>query len=199
MSSKINYIIQPQAFEFLRDRIGVILNEELAEQVTLGNTKAEALVVVEGLSVADNTEMTKIMVSLSEGVYANQHQGSATAPYRFFIDCFSNAKSTNVAEGFVIATYKLHSIIGICRHILQDPLYKTLGYVPGFVQRVIVQSIKIGDPDKTDALHSVGGRLTLDVTVAEENGMIEPPLIESNSTIVSINNSNQKLKYDKTF
>lgn len=200
MSSIINHIIPQQGYELIRDRVGNILKDELANQfTTFGVTQAKAIVVTEGLSVVDNTEMSKIIISLSEGTYDNQHIGCATAPYRFNIDVFCKSKSSVTGEGSELAAFKLHRLIGICRAILADPLYYTLGFTPGFIERSLVVGIKIGESDPKDMLNTIGGRLTLDVQVTEDAAMSIGVLVGGLNSKITIEETTKNYEFNTVY
>jgi hypothetical protein len=67
-----------------------------------------------------------------------------------------------------LASIKLHKLLGICRAILENPKYRTLGFAPPSLQRVTVADINIEEPQNTqDGSSVIMGRLTFDVSVCE--------------------------------
>lgn len=197
MSSKINLSIGRQSYELVRDRIGEILIEELTNQVaTYNNQYARADVTVEGNKVSDYTEMSTVFVSLASDEFSNEHTGCSTGDVVYFIDCICRAKNTDTAEGSYLSSFKAQALAGIVRYILKDPAYNTLGYTPPFISRVTVESIKVGDASKNDLESTTGARVTVRVTVNENNAMPTPTLINSYTTSVTLGSTNTGYTYN---
>ncbi len=180
--SLIQGIIQPQAFEVVRDRIGRIIAEEMTNQYNLsGITPDPDLYVtnwIERFIAFDKTELSAINVMLSEGSYSNQTQIQSDGTYRYFIDVYVNAKHKDGVGGDVRAMFKLQRLLGMVRAIIEDARYKHLSFPapPGFVMNRHWESLQIQNPNnkELDALSSVMGRLTLSVRVPETTEYIIP-------------------------
>lgn len=198
--SRINHVIQPRSFEYIRDRIGNILNDELTEQFTTYNVQeAQALVTVEGDKVVDSTEMSTVLVALSKTPLDNEHAGEARGRHTFNVDCFSRAKSTDAVDGAVLASYKAQRLIGLCYAILKDVAYNTLGYAPGFIQNISIPNIAIGDPSEKDMMCTVMARMTVQVTANETTELFTPTLIQGYQTTVLVGGStNAGYQYNPT-
>ena len=195
--SKITTLIGRQSYELIRNRIGEILIDELANQTVLGNVFTSANVEVESSSIVDNTEMSTIQISLSTGDYSNEHQGTSNGEFEFNIDVFCKSKSSLTYNGSINAMFKTQALIGIVRYILKDPQYKTLGFTPGFIGGVTVGKIMMGDADKTDTMNSIGGRLIFKVKAIEENALLNVTLINSYRTSVILGTSAQGYQYNQ--
>lgn len=188
--SRINHVIQPRAFEFIRDRIGAILADELAEQYgTFNVQEANATVTVEGDKVIDSTEMATVLVALSQDLLDNEHAGEARGRNTFNVDCFCRAKSTDAVDGAVLASYKAQRLVGLCYAILKDAAYDTLGYVPGFIQNVSIPKIGVGDPSEKDMMCTVMARMSVQVTANESTELFAPTLIQGYQTTVLVGGS----------
>lgn len=199
MSSRINHIIQPRAFEFIRDRIGNILKEELDNQFnTYAVQEAKALVTIEGDKIVDSTEMATILVALNEGNLDSDHPGSSRGAMFFNIDCFCNAKSTDVADGAILASLKLQRLVGLVWAILSDEQYSTLGFAPPFIANRGVRKIKIGDPNEKDSLCSISARLIFEVTANETTELFVPRILEGYQTKIIIGTSTSGYFLNKT-
>lgn len=190
MSSKINHIIQPRAFEIIRDRIGEILTEELANQFTTYSVaEAKAVVTVEGDKIYDDAELSTIIVALNEDDFDSEHAGSARGQMQFNVDVFCRAKSTDAVDGAVRASFKLQRLAGLCYAILMDGHYLTLGFAPPFISNRSVKKLKLGDPSEKDSLCSIMGRITVIVTATETTELFTPTLIAGYHTTVTLGNT----------
>lgn len=195
--SRINHVIQPRAFEFIRDRIGNILNDELNNQFSTFNIQdAKSIVTVEGDKVVDSTEMSTVLVALSKVPFDNTHAGETRGKNSFNVDCFCRAKSTDAVDGAVLASYKAQRLIGLCFAILKDVAYDTLGYSPGFIQNVTISSIGIGDPKDNDAMCTVMARMVIEVTANETTELFVPSLIQGYQTTVNVGGSTTGYLYN---
>jgi hypothetical protein len=171
--SVINEVIGPQSFEVVRDRIGRILADELAAQASMsGNTDLRVFNWIERFLPFDNPELPSVNVKLGEGTYGGQSQIQSDGTYRYYIDAYVKAKSHQDDPGDQKAITKLHRLLGVCRAIIEDPRYKTLGFVTpaGFIMNRHFESIQIQDPGKQEMESMVMGRLVLSVKVPEYPG-----------------------------
>lgn len=188
--SKINHIIQPRSFEFVRDRIGSILADELNNQfTTYGVQEAKASVDVEGNKVVDGTEMSTVLVALNQDLLDNEHAGEARGRMSLNVDCFSRAKSTDSVDGTVLASFKAQRLIGLCYAILKDASYDTLGFVPGFIQNVSIPKLGVGDPSEKDLMCTVMARMVIQVTANETTELFTPSLITGYQTTIRVGGS----------
>jgi len=189
MSSIITGIIPSQQFEIIRDKIGLILFEELTNQYTLtSNEELNLKVYVERLVAFDKTDMPCVNVLFSGGTYNNKNTLSADGNYSFFIDVYSAAKSTTELSGDAKAAFSLQKVLGVCRAILENPQYRDLGYTEPKVSRTSIESISIQEPQNNqDATSSIMGRLVFNVLVEEDTQLLTANAIDSFSTEVKLN------------
>lgn len=194
--SILNGIIPQQNFELVRDRIAAILADEFANQFTLtSNPDFDFDVWVERIIPFDKEELPAINVSLATGVYANQTVKQTEGTYTYFIDCFTKAKTTEDDDGDVVATTKLHRIMGMCRAILENPGYKTLGFTAPYLSNRRIERIDIADPGKQDAINIRMGRLAFSVRVIETTELIEASLLASSFTTVQLHSTEKGYFY----
>lgn len=185
--SLINGIIPQQSFELVRDRIGQILALEIANQFTLtSNSDFDLDVWVERFVPFDKEELPTINVSLATGGFTGHTQKSTDGTYTYFIDVFTKAISTDDEKGDQMASVKLQRLLGMCRAILENPRYKTLGFDPPSIFNRHCESISIAEPGKQDATSSVMGRLAFSVKVLETVELIDPVLIGRSDTRVKL-------------
>lgn len=174
--SIITVPIGPQSFEIVRDRIGRILAQELMTQFQLNyDINLRAKVWIERFVPFDlPTEYPSVNIQLAEGNYGGQTQIQSDGTYRYYVDCYVGAKSSNSnGPGDQFAMAKLQRLMGIVRAIIEFAGYKTLGFntPPGFIMNRHWEGLQIANPDqkRVDAESSVMGRLVLSVKVPEIN------------------------------
>jgi len=188
MAAIIPAAIPTQSFELIRNRIAEILVQELPAQATfLADTKINATVYVERYVSFDLTELPAVNVSLNRGLYAEQTQKSTDGTYTYNIDCHTSAKSTSAgARGDSLSMFQLQKLLGVCRGILEDTRYNTLGFARPFIESSKITTIDIGNATEGDATSSVMGRLTLVVRANEQKGVVTPELIAGYDTQVKL-------------
>lgn len=171
----------------MRDRIADILYDELDIQSQLNyDTDLDVEVLIECTNPIDKTEASVIIVSLASGSYANKNQGGVDGTYTYNIDVFTNSKTTESTAGDKNAALKLQRLLGLCRAILEDPVYRTLGFAAPFISRVNCVDIKIADTGRDDAVNTAMGRLTFNVVLNESSKLLIPNLIEGYDTVVKL-------------
>lgn len=196
MSNLINVIVPEQGFEIVRNRIGEILADEFENQALNYNPEISANIFVERTQHFDHTELSAVNVCLATGSYNNKHQGSVVGTYQYNIDVYVKSKTNPDEKGDVLAAKKLQRLLGFCRYVLEDPYYKTLGYMPGFIGRVFAGGIAIAQPEDKDAANVMMGRLILNVQLTETNSLSTPKLIAGYETTVKIDVSTQGYYYE---
>lgn len=193
MAAKINTIIPTQSFEIIRDKIAVILKEELLNQATLAaNPKLDATVYVERYSPPNSSEVTEVPivnVLLGQGDYSGQDVTQSTGTYLYFIDLYTKAKSNDDNGGDTRAIISLQKILGVCRGILEATQYLTLGFTYPFVMGRKINSIQIAAPSDPGADNLVRGRLILQVMVPEYQEQVTANPIDGSDTTVHIEES----------
>jgi hypothetical protein len=194
--SKIDFIIPSRNFELIRDRVAEILTDEIANQYVLSqDDDINASVWGERTNPFDKTECPAINICLSNATYLNKHQGSFDGTYIFNIDVFSNSKAKADQPGDKSAALKCQRLLGLCQSILENPIYKTLGFSPGFISRVFTNDLNLAVPEKDDALNTMWGRLTFHVVANETSTLLTRGLIAGYETSVKIENTNNGHQY----
>ena len=110
-------------------------------------------------------------------------------------DCFTNSKTTDVQDGDQKSMFKLHRILGICRAILENQIFKTLNFTPPFICRTSIDSINIANPNGNDATNQTMGRLAFTVVFHEETLALTAPIIDQWYTTVKLDTTNQGYVY----
>lgn len=191
MSSVIEGAILPQAYEVIRDRIGRIITDEIANQFAItADPELDITSWIERYLQYDNSELPAVNVMLSVGQFGGQSVIQTDGTYRFNIDVYVKAKSSMEDPGDQKAMIKLHKLLGKCRAIIEDARYKTLAFAtpPGFIMNRHFESIQIRDPNQRehDSTSSVMGRLILSVKAPEITAYTQPRTLRSFKTTVKL-------------
>lgn len=194
----ITSVIPKQGFEVVRDRIADILTIEIDAQAQLSYEAYLDLVTVdtEIANPIDKIELPCVIVSFANDNFSNKSQGSEDGLCTYHIDVYASAKTTATTPGDKIAALRLQKLLGLCRYILADPIYKTLGFSTPFIGRVYNGEINIGQINTSDAINTAMGRLTLYVLCNESNKFITPNLIEGYATSIKLDESDSGYFYE---
>lgn len=166
----INGIIPQQSFELAENAIGSILTTELANQFVLtANAKMNATVHKERVVPFDvKTAYPAINVKFDGGDYSNKDMTLTDGLYKYYIVAYVSANSTSSTDGDKEANINLQRLLGICRAILENPVYNNLNLSRPFVKNTYIGAIKVGVTDETlGAENSVCGYLEFYVKVPE--------------------------------
>lgn len=194
--SKINTVIPKQKFEYIRDRVfEIIMSEFEGQYLQSYDPDLDLSVFIERSTPLDKTELPGIVVSLAAGNFGNKNQGSVDGTYQINIDHYTSAKSAAGVSGDTYAAKKLHKILGISRAILEDPIYKTLGFTPPFIMKSFISELNIAAQNKEDAENTSMGRLVFNVVANETSKLLIPDLIEGYNTSIKIDNSGKGYFY----
>jgi len=187
----INTIIPKQNFELVRDRIGEILADELANQFTLsGDAEINAKVFLERFLPIDKTSLPSVNVMLSRGNYENHTTIQSVGNYSYFIDVYTRAKTSVTSNGDSLSLIRLQRLLGVCKAILENPKYKTLAFVPPYLNHTSIESIEVAEPrNNQDASSVMMGRLTFNVVVRETTELTTPNNISGWETSVQLGDS----------
>ena len=134
----ITNVVPSQGFEIVRDRIATILASEIDTQAQLSYEPylASVNVDVEIANPIDKIELPCVIVSFANDNFSNKTQGSEDGLCTYYVDVYTSAKTTATTAGDKIAMFRLQKLLGLCRYILADPIYKTLGLVAPSISRV---------------------------------------------------------------
>lgn len=195
----ITNIIQPRNYELIRDRIGLILAEEIQNQFALtANQDINSTVYVERIVPFDKTEMPCLNVLLSRGGFGNNDVKQSDGTYTYFIDVYAKSKSTNGSNGDKLAMISLQKNIGIIIAILEDTRYIRLGFTHPSISSTMVSDFAIADPSNNqDASSIVMGRITFTVRVPEKVELINASDIDGWETSVTLEESDKGYVFTK--
>ena len=175
-------LIAPQNYELIRERIGLVITEELTQQGELETTNPFTVptVYIERIWPFNSGEqLPAINVCLYKADYYPYGGIQQKGEYVFTIDVYTNSDSTSATDiaqrGDKLASVQMHRIIGKVRSILGSPTYSTLGFAKGDVSgnvgiegKIELSGFVVADKSQMpDALNSTVGRMYLKVKVPE--------------------------------
>lgn len=175
MPVKIIDPILARNFEVIRDRIALILADELANQSILQPSEdvLKATVWLERFIPIDKEEVPAIIVYTNNADYDDQNPKVQKGENVYFIDCYAKAKHTDAEKGDQLASKKLSRLIGVIQYILSTEEYAYLNFAPGLIQRRWVKSFIVDNGSgQGDGTHSIKGRVEFHVIANEE--VIDP-------------------------
>ncbi len=190
--SLINGIVPRQNFEIVRDQICQILVEEIEHQFILSEDQdlSNVKVFVERTSPFDHTELPALNVGVERGDYSNQHQGHADGTYRYFIECNTKAETTEDDRGDSISKMRVQRLIGLSRAILENPVYKTLGFPTGsgaIIMHRHIESFVFAENTRHDSENVNMCRMMLVVRMVETTELIEADVVAAgNDTTIKL-------------
>jgi hypothetical protein len=188
--SLLKGVIPPQSFELVRDKIGAILVDEIENQGELSYSEdlMGVDVWVERFIPFGHAELPVVNIMFVREDFEGRTVKQSDGLCKYHIDCHTQAKSPSANQrGDSLAIVKLHKLLGVCRAILENPQYKTLGFTPPFVMTRYIESIIVGNPDNpSDANSVVMGRITIVVKVPETTELIDPNMIDGNDTVAKL-------------
>lgn len=203
MAAKIDGLIPNQNYELIRDRIAAILMEELTNQGAISSpaeTFVKGVWVERFMTFDQAVEFPCLNVVLGDGTYDNKDQTSVDGYYKYYIVGYTSAPTTRNGKGDTLAKIKLHRLLGMCRAILENPVYKTLDFPTPFLRNLKVGSITIDQPsDKSlDATNTVAGYLEFFVKVPEDVLLKTPVDLALSSTTVKLYNTDKGYMWGNT-
>lgn len=189
-----------QNFELIRDRIALILADEITNQSTISPVSPElnAKVFTERFVPFSHVDMPCVNVVFARGVMQDQYTQQNLAVHQYFIDIYSSAKTDGLVGGDEIASKKLHRLCGIVLAILENPQFRTLGFQPPSIQHTKVVDIAVEQPQNTqDATSLIMGRVTFDVHVPEKVSLLNANNIAGWETNVQMGESLSGYQFSK--
>lgn len=187
MPAKITSIIPPQKFEVVRDRIALIVTEELANQAALGVSVADLKKVYIDRIVPPNlAELPMANVSFKRINYENQTTLQADGSNTYYVDIFVSSKFTNSERGDTVSSSDAARLGGMVRAIIENPIYRNLDFPAPYLSRVTVDSVEMAElnADNKDANSTIVCRVTITVEMPEKTQLLEG--IEADGVIASV-------------
>lgn len=188
MAAKLTALIPQQNFELVRDRIALILSEELENQRDLGMTELEGMqgVWVGRVAPFQEDELPAVNVTLDNTAFENQSMVSVTGQNLFYIDVYTRAKATDDADADKLADRALDRIVGAICAILRFPDYRTLNFAPPSLGGTKVTRFSKGLSNPDDANSSKAARIEFMVQCPETTELNTAVDIASHYTTVKL-------------
>lgn len=198
----INGLIPQQNFELIGAQIAYILATELVNQGLLSSpqTVYTTCVGYERFIPVDETEYPFVNVVYARSDYDNKDQTEVDGYNKYYIVGYTSAKTNAIDSGDKRATLKLKRLLGLCRAILENPIYRTLGIsVPnntiGFTFTKVGSIIIPKVDDNGDLLNSNMGYLEFYVKATENIIVIDPIPVGGNDTTVKLYDTEEGFYY----
>lgn len=195
MIASINTIIGQQGFEKVKDRIALILLTELLNQKALQNFDEDIEVFNERITPMDTSENLYFNILLDSASYGNKNQTDQEGNTVYFIDIYTCGKAGDQI-GTSDSTHRRDKFLGLCRYILSDTRYKTLGFDYGFIAGTQVERFSTLDPSqKEDSSFTAFARLQFSVRILENQTLWDGIEILGNDTDVKLAETEKGYKY----
>ena len=163
-------LIDTSSFELIRDRIAQVILDEYANQYSLDNTLPNITEVnLERFVNFDKHELPAINVYFMGGPIQKENIKKQVAEYKYAVDCYANAKSTDSERADKLARVKVQKILRIVRAVLDDQYYKTLLFPSPFVIRTNVDEIIMNLNKDEDSKNTAIGRIVFTVEAYESS------------------------------
>ncbi len=151
MAAKLDFDILEQNFELIRDRIAIILKEELANQATRQtNPDLDPYVYTERFSPISKEEEKVLVISIDRLSFDSETQVSQKSSTIYNIDVYTFSKQDDNQTGYYSSSKKLQRLAGLIRAILENPVYNKLDFTPGFINRTSIFEIIFDDGGRNE-------------------------------------------------
>lgn len=172
----INYELPTRAYELIRDRIALIIEDELVQQAAITYEDLFLLpVYVQRSKPFDPSEVRMINVSVESGRFDNQTVIDSDGEYTFFVDVFGIGSYNGVDDGDKLASFEVQRLAGTIQGILSSPLYVTLGFDRPFIMRAKVTGFEPGTIDRGESANISVCRVTF-VVKSSQNEISQPAI-----------------------
>lgn len=194
--SKIDYIINERAHIPIRNRVALILTDEMMNQSAMTyDTDFELPFYIQRYKPVTPDECPIGVVSLGSGKYDNRTVEKADGTVDVLIDIYTKGFSTSEHSGDVISSFQGHKIASIVMGVLENPIYKRLDFAPPFIQSCHIDGFESGDVERNDAVSMYVVRVTLNVKYTQAEQLIDPIPIGGNDTQVKLGETDKGFLY----
>lgn len=195
MAVLITEIIPLQNFEIIKDRLGVILLEELSNQIRLQCKDIDLGVFIERQEPYDEAEDVVVNISENNIGYGSIDEKTSQGNISFNIDVYASGNATIDFDGNTITRKKLDIFKGWIRYILSSTKYQTLAFSKGFIGGTYVDSIQNDDNYGTqDGAFVRMARIQFSVRANENQQMWNGLEFTGNDTVIKLDNGTKGYK-----
>lgn len=195
MNALITVAIGKQGFEIVKDRIVEILTVELNNQKLIQEFEEDIEVFNERITPMDSSENLYFNVLLDSANYNNKNQTNNNGATIYFIDIYTSGKAGN-QTGTSDSIRRRDKFLGMCRYILSDTRYNTLGFDYGLIAGTQVDSFSTLDPSqKEDSSFTAFARLQFSVRILENQTLWDGVNLLISDTNVKLDETPKGYKY----
>lgn len=192
MAAIIEEIIPIQNFEFVLNKIGVILLEEITNQKAIQPINSDFAVYIERQEPYSKEEDVVISVSCNSISYAGFNTKDLQGDTVFFVDIYCGGVESSTLSGNSDARIKIHKYVGMIRYILSSAKYLTLGFPMGFIGGKYLKSVQFDDNyGNQDGSFIRFARLTFNVRIQENQLNWDGTPLDGNDTQIKLNSTNK--------
>jgi len=197
--AQINYELQPRSYEIIRDRLGLIIADELLMQAAVSYEDLFlAPVYVQRSKPVQIEETPVVCVSVDKGAYDNHTVIDSDGEFTFFIDCYTTGSYSGLERGDISASKDAQRLAGVVEAIVANPIYKTLGFAPPFIMRSKVMGFEPAIIQRGEEANLSVVRLTVVVKAGQAELGSEPISTFTTQTQVLIYNTAEGYLYSGT-
>ena len=195
MAVLITEIIPLQNFEIIKDKLGVILLEELSNQKTIQSLSSDLGIFIERQEPYDDSEDVVVNISQNNVSFGSIDEKISQGNISFNIDVYASGNATIDFDGNTITRKKLDLILGWIRYILSSTKYQTLGFQKGFIGGTFVDSIQYDDNyGSQDGAFVRMARLQFSVRANESQQMWNGLEFTGNDTVTKLDSGTKGYK-----
>lgn len=195
MAVLITEIIPLQNFEIIKDRLGVILFEELMNQKKLQCKGIDIDVSIERQEPYDKAEDVVVNISQNNIAYGSIDERNSQGNISFNIDVYASGNATIEVDGNTTTRVKLDMVLGWIRYILSSTKYQTLAFPKGFIGGTYVDSVQYDDNyGSQDGAFVRMARLQFSVRASEVQEMWNGLEFTGNDTVIKLDNGTKGYK-----
>lgn len=195
MAVLITEIIPLQNFEIIKDRLGVILFEELMNQKKLQCKGIDIDVSIERQEPYDKAEDVVVNISQNNIAYGSIDERNSQGNISFNIDVYASGNATIEVDGNTTTRVKLDMVLGWIRYILSSTKYQTLAFPKGFIGGTYVDSVQYDDNyGSQDGAFIRMARLQFSVRASEVQEMWNGLEFTGNDTVIKLDNGTKGYK-----
>lgn len=196
----INEIIAPRSWIQVRDRIGLIIADELFNQSAMTYEDwINADVYVERWRPITHEEcLIKPLVTVGiESITPNSETWiDSRQNIQFSIMVHAAMKSTQNESNDVLSMFRNQDLTSMIHAILSHPQYVRLGFDLPFIERRRVGDIKFGQSNRQESLGLTVSIITLEVQVSQCEPMMTGIPIGGASTMFKLNETDKGFLYE---
>ena len=197
--AQINYELQPRSYELIRDRLGLIIADELQLQASVSYEDLFLAPVYVQRSKPVQTEETPVVcVSVDKGAYDNHTVLDSDGEFTFFVDCYATGSYSSLNRGDVLASKDAQKLAGVVEAIIANPIYKTLGFTPPFIMRSKVTGFEPAIIERGEESNMSVVRVTVVVKAGQSEIASDPIDSFTTQTQVLIYNTDEGYLYSGT-